>query len=122
MKRGGRESLSPRLLLGLACLLCLLGGGVIAKGSRNINHLNLLLPALASVPGRHVEHHLEAFNGCYEWSSSHPEILEVVEVTESGPDSCHSKATVRVKAEHEYANTVWITARDKRRVPLARFW
>lgn len=85
-----------------------------SKGARNINHLNLLLPALGKTSGRHIEHHLEAFNGCYEWSSSHPEILEVVEVAESGPDSCHSKATVRVKAEHEYSNTVWITARDKR--------
>lgn len=115
MKLGTRDRPSLAKFVALITLTSIFFNGVSAKGSRNINHLNLLLPTLGKTSGRQVEHNLEAYNGCYEWSSSHPEILEIIEVAENGPDSCHSKATVRVKAEHEYSNTVWITARDKRR-------
>lgn len=107
---------SSAVTLGIICLCFMLTIPVFATGTRNINHLNLLLPAVRdNGHSRHVEHHLEAYNGCYEWTSSHPDILEIIEVNGDQETGCSSRATVRVKVDKEYSNTVWITAKERRR-------
>lgn len=103
-------------MLSILCICLMITLQVATTGTRNINHLNLLLPAVRdNGHSRHVEHQLEAYNGCYEWTSSHPDILEILEVKNDLETGCSSKATVRVKSDKEYSNTVWITAKERRR-------
>lgn len=103
-----------RCRVALLWLALLLLEKVSALPPTNINTVNLLLPS----PGdgslnNFIGHTLEAYNGCFEWRSSHPEILTVEPIADSGNARCASKAFVMVAAPHEYSNTVWITARDK---------
>ena len=63
-----------------------------AAGDRKINKLNLLLPVIPMEIGeKKIEHELEAYNGCYSWSSSNPEILQVEEVRDYDNPNCASR-------------------------------
>lgn len=102
--------LSLRLIL----VLALLARPAASSRGREINTLNLLLPVLGeNDQTKRIEHRLEATNGCFEWKSSHPDLLSIEEIADTDKPGCARVAIASVKTTKEYSNTIWITARDK---------
>lgn len=99
----------------LLCLsMCVLAGWAGTSASKDISHINLLLPALKNQASDHaIEHTLEAFNGCYHWTSSQPDILRPFEVPDSPGSHCASKLLLKVAPGRTFSNTIWITAKDR---------
>lgn len=84
------------------------------ENMKKINNVNLLLPSLMdNNENRSIQYALQAFNGCYEWSSSQPNYLSVEGKPDSDNPSCQSTAIVTLFANKYYNNVIWITARDK---------
>ena len=80
--------------------------------NRHISSLNLLLPVSKST---NVVYELEAFNGCYDWTSSNSEVLSVRNVqthTESNVP-CYNKAVVRVESSVVHPGVIWLIAKDR---------
>lgn len=73
-----------------------------------ISNINVLLPISHS---REVVFEIEAFNGCFSWTSSASNVIEVL----SSPDvqGCSNRATLRVATKDEFSQIVWIQATDR---------
>ena len=105
--------LSKRILY-LACFL--LSYAISLYNERNINSINILLPAIYEEYNfRSIEYELIANNGCYNWESSYPEILQVIQLESSnGANSnCFQKAKLILKTYKLFSEIIWITAKDK---------
>lgn len=109
--------------LTFACVLFFLGilsiNGAIPSSTdptdnlKKINTVNLLLPLIQdNLSSRTIQYVLKGYNGCYEWSSSHENILKVQGYSESG-NSCHDHALVTLATNKPFNNIVWINAVDK---------
>ena len=48
-----------------------------SDGSKQISAINVLLPLANCVDCRRVKYELSAYNGCYKWDISHPEIISI---------------------------------------------
>ena len=94
-----------------------------AYSLRNINVLNLLLPYSNEVKMKYV---VQAFNGCYKWTSKFPETLQIGQLDPetrkqylSGSDledsvkaKCQNAVMVSVGKRNNYDGIVWLTATD----------
>jgi hypothetical protein len=98
-------------LKGFAHALCWLMVYTL-DNSRKISTLNLLLPVSSET---RVEYIIEAFNGCYRFSSSDPTIFSVTSLDSFGSDTkgCSNRAKVRVETDIPYRVITWITATEE---------
>jgi len=83
---------------------------------KKINAVNLLLPLISeNLDSRAIQYTLKGYNGCFEWFSSQPQVLNVAgyEEKEAG---CHSQALVSLATNKPYPNVVWITAKDRGKI------
>ena len=84
---------------------------VFASGKQNINILNLLLPLSSHIQ---VEYPLQAFNGCYSWRSSNPDIISINPIADADPQfDCFNTAMARVETKKAFNGTIWLMATDK---------
>jgi len=80
---------------------------------KKISTVNLLMPIIfENLDSRSIQFLLRGYNGCYEWSSSQPNVLSVEGIQENGRP-CDSQAVVSLRTNNIYNNIIWITARDK---------
>ena len=78
---------------------------------KTISPLNLLLPASSDTK---VEFPIEAFNGCYRFSSSDPSVISVTPIyAEGGSLECTSRAIARVEVNKAVRSIVWLTAEEE---------
>lgn len=77
--------------------------------SKKLNEINLLFPLPPDVKERNIPYILEAFDGCYEFESSKPEIISVV----SEKENCVTKTMVSLVKSISYDGSIWIFAREK---------
>ena len=81
------------------------------NGLKKIDGLNILLPIFEG--GKfYATHDLLAFNGCYSWKSSHPDLLEAQILKEDKNQLCSTKSRLTVKTMTPYSGLIWITAAD----------
>ena len=94
-----------------------------AYSLRNINVLNLLMPFSNEIKMKYI---VQAFNGCYKWTSKFPETLKIDSLSDkvkkeylSGSDlehtlrpECQNAAMVSVGKRNDYDGIVWLTASD----------
>ena len=112
-----------RLLLITVVLASLISPENSAYSLRNINVLNLLLPYSNEVKMKYV---VQAFNGCYKWTSKFPETLQIGNLSEkarkeylTGSDledsvkaKCQNAVMISVGKRNDYDGIVWLTATD----------
>lgn len=80
-----------------------------ASNSKKLNEINLLFPLPPDVKDRNIPYILEAFDGCYEFESSKPDIISVV----SEKENCVTKTIVSLIKSVAYDGSIWIYAREK---------
>ena len=112
----------PLLYLSITLLLCL-GQATADYSLRNVNVLNLLMPYSNEVQMNYI---VQAFNGCYKWTSKFPETLKIESLDErakqqylSGSDledsikaKCENAVMVSVGERNDFDGIVWLTASD----------
>jgi len=81
-------------------------------GKRQLSDINILLPVQNCTECRRVYHTVAAFNGCYQWKSSHPALLHVEEQRSKTHAECANIAEVSNVQPREFKNIVWLTAKD----------
>ena len=105
-----RTALTPPVLSILILAICLFPQLSLADYSlRNISVLNILMPFSNEAEMRYP---IQAFNGCYEWSSKVPATVEVIPTQESADLKCQNSAIVRVGPKKDFDGIIWLTAKD----------
>jgi len=61
---------------------------------------------------RAIQYTLKGYNGCFEWFSSQPQVLNI-KGYEDKDAGCHSQALVSLATNKLYNNVIWITAKDR---------
>ena len=86
--------------------------GVVGnQTSKTINPLNLLLPVSSQTK---VEFVIQAYNGCYKFSSSDPDIISVTAIpSENYTQGCSNKAIARVEVSYPVRSIVWLIAEEE---------
>ncbi|KAL4472934.1 hypothetical protein ABPG72_007811 [Tetrahymena utriculariae] len=107
-----------RIAFALLAISCILVGGVTAikavDNQKKVNKLNLLLPELyEDLEIRAPQFLLEASNGCYTWSSSRPDFLQINGISDEINPVCESTALVKLNNIRPYDNIIWISVTDK---------
>ena len=84
---------------------------------KKINAVNLLIPQIyENLDSRTIQYELTAYNGCYEWASSHPNYLSIKGYPDEKNPNCQSKSTVFLNSNKQFKNIIWITAKDKGKI------
>jgi hypothetical protein len=81
-------------------------------GQKKISDINILLPVQNCTECRKAYHTVAAFNGCYQWKTSHPALIHVEEIRSTSHPECSNIAEVSNLMPKEFKNVVWVTAKD----------
>ncbi len=76
---------------------------------KKLNEINLLFPLPPDVKERSIPYLLEAFDGCYEFESSKPDIISI----SIEKEKCVTKTTVSLVKSVAYEGSIWIFAKEK---------
>ena len=98
-----------RLLLTITILLVQTSSHLT---DRTIDTLNLLLPLSPEI---HTSYPLAASNGCYQWTSSNPNIISLTphKTGSQHNTDCFNSATAKVETSTAFGGAVWLMAKDR---------
>ena len=81
---------------------------------KKISNVNLLLPICTKSKCNPVYGKLQAFNGCYEWKTDNPKILELLPQQKNDDEyGCYSEVLITSKTQN-LKDITYITAKDKK--------
>lgn len=102
------------LMLFMVVSLNIVGAQKTVDNQKKVNKLNLLLPELyEDLEVRAPQYMLEASNGCYSWSSTRPDYLDITGYPDESNPRCESHALVKLNNIRPYDNIIWIAVTDK---------
>ena len=90
---------------------------VFGEGQKKISDINVLLPLQTCKDCRRVYHLIKAYNGCYSWRVSHPQIIALDALQSQSHPECSNIAEISNIQPKETKNVVWLSARDQSKLP-----
>lgn len=80
------------------------------QGMKKISDINILLPIQNCVDCRKAYKVVTAFNGCYQWKISHPNLVSMRPIPSDTHPDCVNRVEISNVQQRETKSLVWLTA------------